>query len=62
MIEHRSLAARETLFGAWEANWIADNDARDVTLPGSSGPTLGFLMYPQADAFKYSIRSRQITL
>ena len=68
------VAAREKLFGAWEGNWIAYNDARDVTLPGSSGPTLGFLMYPQAevasvrldclepDAFKYSIRSREITI
>lgn len=68
------VAARETLFGAWEGNWIAYNDARDVTLPNSSGPALAFLMYPQAevasvrldclepDAFKYSIRSREITI
>ena len=68
------VAARETLFGAWEGNWIAYNDARDVMLPGSSGAALGFLMYPQAevasvrldclepDAFKYTIRSREITI
>jgi transglutaminase-like putative cysteine protease len=67
-------AARETLFGAWEGNWIAYNDARDVILPGSSGAALGFLMYPQAevasvrldclepDAFRYTIRSREITI
>ncbi|MCA1443325.1 transglutaminase domain-containing protein [Ensifer sp. IC4062] len=66
------VAARETLFGAWEGNWIAYNDLRDVALPGSAGPDIGFLMYPQAevaaarvdclepDAFKYSIRSREI--
>jgi len=42
-------AARETLFGAWEGNWIAYNAAHDVTLPGSSAPPLGFLMYPQAE-------------
>jgi transglutaminase-like putative cysteine protease len=68
------VAARETLFGAWEGNWIAYNDGRDVILPGSSGPRLGFLMYPHAevasvrldclepDAFKYTIRSREITI
>jgi len=42
-------AARGGLFGAWEGNWIAYNDAHDVALPGSTGPALGFLMYPQAE-------------
>jgi transglutaminase-like putative cysteine protease len=67
------VAARKTLFGAWEGNWLAYNFAHDVTLPGSSGPKLGFLMYPQAecgpwrldcldpDTFKYTIRSRELT-
>lgn len=70
----RVAAARRTLFGAWEANWIAYNDARDVRLPGSAGPALGFLMYPQAetaagrfdcldpDAFKYTISAQEIAL
>jgi transglutaminase-like putative cysteine protease len=40
-------AARKTLFGAWEINWLAYNFANDIALPGSSGPKLGFLMYPQ---------------
>jgi transglutaminase-like putative cysteine protease len=65
--------ARETLFGAWEGNWIAYNDGRDVSLPGSSGPQLGFLMYPQAEAggqredslspsdFVYAITAHEIT-
>ncbi|WP_208247911.1 transglutaminase-like domain-containing protein (plasmid) [Rhizobium sp. T1470] len=69
----RVVAARQTLFGAWEDNWIAYNDRRDVALPGSTGPEIAFLMYPQAeimsarldcldpDAFKYAIRSREIT-
>lgn len=64
-------AAREKLFGAWEGNWLAYNTAHDVTLPGSAGPKLGFLMYPQAevaslrldcldaDKFKYTIRSAE---
>ncbi len=65
-------AARKTLFGAWEMNWLAYNFAHDVELPGSSGPKVGFLMYPQAevgnerldalepDAFKYVITSKEI--
>lgn len=42
-------AARKTLFGAWEGNYIAYNDGHDIALPGSRGPELGFLMYPQAE-------------
>jgi len=67
------LAARKTLFGAWEGNWLAFNTAHDVKLPGSSEAPLPFLMYPQAvdksglvdpldpDAFKYSITARELT-
>ena len=42
-------AARAALFGAWETNWLAYNDAHDVKLPGSAGPPVPFLMYPQAE-------------
>lgn len=41
--------ARKTLFGAWEGNYMAYNDAHDVALPGSSGDPVPFLMYPQAE-------------
>ena len=63
---------RRKLFGAWEMNWLAYNEAHDVKLPGSSGPAVGFLMYPQAeigkerldpldpDNFKYTITAREI--
>ena len=63
---------RARLFGSWEMNWMAYNFAHDVALPGSSGPPIGFLMYPQAetaagrldcldpDGFKYEIKSREI--
>jgi len=63
---------REKLFGAWEMNWLAYNEAHDVKLPGSDGPAIGFLMYPQAetakerldsldpDNFKYTITAREI--
>ena len=64
--------AREALFGSWETNWIAFNDAHDVSLPGSTGKPLPFLMYPQAEVagdrldslapekFKYTITAREI--
>jgi hypothetical protein len=53
-------------------NWMAYNFGHDVALPGSSGPTVPFLMYPQAqtadrrldsldpDNFKYEITSQEI--
>ena len=40
---------RKALFGAWEMNWLAYNDAHDVKLPGSSAKPIGFLMYPQCE-------------
>jgi transglutaminase-like putative cysteine protease len=63
---------RAKLFGSWEMNWLAYNDAHDVKLPGSKGPAVGFFMYPQAetgnerldsldpDNFKYTITAREI--
>lgn len=66
-------AARKALFGAWEGNWLAYNVAHDVALPGSSGPKLGFLMYPQGevagtrldcldpDTFRYAITAKPLT-
>ena len=65
--------ARRQMFGAWEGNWVAFNDAHDVALPRSLGPALPFLMYPQAEvagrrldpldpeAFRYRIDAREIT-
>jgi transglutaminase-like putative cysteine protease len=41
--------ARELLFGTWEMNWFAFNDAHDIALPGSKGKRLPFLMYPQVE-------------
>jgi transglutaminase-like putative cysteine protease len=61
---------RKALFGAWEMNWLAYNEAHDVKLPGSKGAPVGFLMYPQCetadglrdcldpDNFKYRITAR----
>lgn len=64
--------ARARLFGSWEMNWMAYNFAHDVALPGSKGPTIPFLMYPQAEttegrldsldpeAFRYEITAKEI--
>ncbi len=63
--------ARRRLFGSWEMNWMAFNFSHDVELPGSAGPSLGFLMYPQAETaagrldsldpenFKYVVMARE---
>ncbi|HZP99919.1 MAG TPA: transglutaminase domain-containing protein [Reyranella sp.] len=73
MTDLKVMAARKTLFGAWEGNWLAFNDAHDVKLPGSNEQPLPFLMYPQAedksgavdpydpDAFKYKITAHELT-
>jgi transglutaminase-like putative cysteine protease len=71
--DSKVVAARKALFGSWETNWLAYNFAHDVALPGSRGPKLGFLMYPQAetaslrldcldpDNFKYTITAKELT-
>ncbi len=63
---------KKALFGGWEGNWMAYNNAVDVSLPGAVGKPLPFLMYPQAqsggqrydsydpDGFKYTISAREI--
>ena len=59
------VAARKTLFGSWESNWLAYNFAHDVALPGSSGPKLAFLMYPQGEIAERAARlsrSRQFQI
>lgn len=67
------VAVREKLFGAWEMNWLAYNFAHDLKLPGSTGPVIPFLMYPQGEnaagrfdsldpnKFRYKITSRELT-
>ena len=71
--DDKVLQARKTLLGAWEGNWVAYNFAHDIALPGSAGPKVPFLMYPQAetaagrldcldpDSVKYTITAREIT-
>jgi transglutaminase-like putative cysteine protease len=64
--------ARARLFGSWEMNWMAYNFAHDVALPGSTGASIPFFMYPQAetangrldcldpDGFQYEITSKEL--
>ncbi|MDB5366485.1 MAG: transglutaminase domain protein [Rhodospirillales bacterium] len=47
--DEKVVAARKTLFGAWEGNWLAYNTAHDVRLPGSKAEPNGFLMYPEVE-------------
>lgn len=41
---------KKLLFGFWEMNWISFNVAQDVSLRGSSGRPLPFLIYPQVES------------
>lgn len=66
------LKARTKLFGAWEMNWVPYNYSHDVKLPGSNGPEIGYLMYPQSECangrkdsldaknFNYTIHAKEI--
>ena len=40
---------RKRLFGYWEMNWVGFNYARDFALPGKTGASLLYLMYPYAE-------------
>jgi transglutaminase-like putative cysteine protease len=65
-------AARKRLFGSWEMNWLAYNMGHDISLPGSSGPKLPYLMYINAetggerrdqldpDSVRYAITAREL--
>lgn len=67
------VAVRRKLFGAWEMNWLPYNFAHDLKLPGSKGPTIPYLMYPQGEnatgrfdsldaaTFLYKLSAREIT-
>jgi transglutaminase-like putative cysteine protease len=66
-------AVRPKLFGSWEMNWLAFNNANDLALPNAKAGKLTFFMYPQAetaqgrldsldpDNFKYTMTARELT-
>lgn len=43
------LAARTTLFGSWEGNWMPYNVADLIALPQAKGRKATFVMYPEAE-------------
>lgn len=53
---------KKLLFGFWEMNWISFNAAQDVSLRGSSGKTLPFLVYPQVETAEGQFDSRDSRL
>jgi hypothetical protein len=67
-------AARAALIGGCEGNWIAFSCVHDLTLAGSAGAPVGFLMYPEGEvggvrldclepaAFRYKILAREISI
>ncbi len=46
LTDPKAVAARTTLFGAWEGNWIAYNMGNDIVLPGSDGLKVPYLNRP----------------
>jgi len=49
----RVIALREKLFGAWEMNWVAFNQAREIKLAADSAVgRLPFFLYPHAEIDK----------
>ena len=53
---------KKLLFGFWEMNWISFNAALDVSLRGSTGKTLPFLVYPQVETAEGQFDSRDSRL
>jgi transglutaminase-like putative cysteine protease len=73
--DEKVVAARKRLFGSWEMNWLAYNNASDVRLPhATKAPTKPFLMYVNAeadgelrdelepDSVKYTITARELSV
>lgn len=72
MVDPKVVAVRKRLFGSWEMNWLAYNDAHDLKLPHSAGEEIPFLMYPQGeangarfdsvdpDAFRYTLTATEL--
>ena len=72
IVDPKVIAVRKRLFGAWEMNWLAYNDAHDLKLPHSAGDEIPFLMYPQGeangerfdsldpDAFRYTLTATEL--
>jgi transglutaminase-like putative cysteine protease len=72
MSDPRVVAARSTLFGAWEGNWVAYNMGNDFELPDSGGTKVPFLIRPRVltstglleenapDGFLYKLATKEL--
>ncbi len=45
----RLTVLKKLLFGFWEMNWVSYNAAQDVSLRGSTGQPLPYLVYPEVE-------------
>lgn len=52
---------KKLLFGFWEMNWVSYNAAQDVSLRGSNGKTLPYLVYPEVETSEGRFNSRDKT-
>ncbi len=72
LADPKVIAARTTLFGAWEGNWIAYNMGTNILLPQSDGITTPYLFQPivqlaaqvidasQADGFSFKLTAKEL--
>ena len=68
----RLTVLKKLLFGFWEMNWVGFNSAQDVTLQGTAGGSLPYLIdpvvetqtgrfdNPESGYFSYSIRAERV--
>ncbi|NJM33478.1 MAG: transglutaminase domain-containing protein [Rhodomicrobium sp.] len=72
LTDPKAVAARVTLFGGWEGNWVPYNMAHDLVLPSSEGLGVPFLVWPivrvdgkgvldpESGAFSYKVRAKEL--
>lgn len=72
LTDAKIVAARVTLFGGWEGNWIAYNMSHDLILPDSGAPPVAALKYPlalsggamldprQTDRMRFTITAKEL--
>jgi transglutaminase-like putative cysteine protease len=54
--------ARRRLFGSWEGNWVAFNDADDLSLPNSAGARVPFFAFPFAETGGRRLNAGELTI
>jgi len=59
--DSRLSVLKKLLFGFWEMNWISFNAAQDVSLRGSPGSMLPYLIYPEVETGEGHFNSQDAT-